>query len=511
MNEIWYNNKNAFSGISYLPFVTVNRESDGWWQAIDTFSLEGEIIGCGSDFSGMLIKQSNLINNFSQNFKNFQIKEDNNILFSADSVVVREIKFEESNYAYILPYKIDLEVFDPFSFSGQYYVTRPVDEFKIEEDGDGIVKIVHEISADGITNNNSAIYNAKNWVYSRTGLNNFVKPLFISMHSYSNPTLISMSETVDRLGGKYSVVENYLFDQKNIINGTIRYSNVINKTNDNFTTVDINGQIYGGLGKNLQYLRNQYNQLNLWNLAFDVYKKVTKNNDLNSFYLTSGVTEDIQRNTLSFNITFNNDNSPIINVNSTASYVLGSDIDSSEDVASLASEITCRVGNQEGRYAKALDYFNNNFNAIDEFNRNMQDFNNNDYRLTYFKLKEDSVTHNEAAGKITYKCSWNINKINENIPCYIKTINYTINKSYSLQQYEYKQPLCKDWNAYGTHMQPISIQIQGDATFEKNYYNETLNFIENMANGYKLFYTTAKSINKDLNNNRLSFSYNFTD
>jgi hypothetical protein len=80
-----------------------------------------------------------------------------------------------------------------------------------------------------------------------------------------------------------------------------------------------------------------------------------------------------------------------------------------------------------------------------------------------------------------------------------------------LQQYEYKQPLCKDWNAYGTHMQPISIQIQGDATFEKNYYNETLNFIENMANGYKLFYTTAKSINKDLNNNRLSFSYNFTD
>lgn len=511
MNEIWYNNKNAFSGICYTPFVSFSRESDGWWQSVDTFNLEGEIIGCGSDFSGLLQKQQDLINNFSENFKSFQIKESGQTIFSSDSVIVRDISFDESNYTYILPFVVNLEIFDPLSFSGKYYVTNPVDEFSIEEDDDRSVNITHTISADGVTNQYAAIYNAKNWVYSRTGLGNFIKPAFIKFHNYSQPTLLSLSESVNRLDGSHSVTENYIFDQANIATGLIRYNNTITKDINDFTTVTIEGRIEGGIGRNLQNLRDQYRNLDLWSLAFDVYSGCTNNGDLNSFYLTSGVTENIQSNTLNFNVAFNNDNSPLVVVRSDASYNIGYDIQSAQDSAELTSEISCRAGSQSERYNRVLNYFNNTFDPKSEFIKNVQEFNENDFNLSYFKLNAENVTYSESASKIIYKCSWNISKINTTIPCYIKSINYTVNKSYPLQQYEFKQPLCAEWSAFGTHVQPKSIQIQGDASFESGKYNDTIQFIENISNKYKLPLLTAKNINKDLDGRKVSFSYAYTE
>lgn len=511
MNEIWYNNKNAFSGICYTPFVSFSRESDGWWQSIDSFGLEGEIIGCGTDFSGLLLKQQNLINNFSQNFKNLQIKEDGEVIFSADSVIVRDISFDESNYAYILPFTVNLEIFDPLSFSGKYYVTNPVDEFAIVENNDRSVNITHNVSANGITNQYAGIYNAKNWVNSRTGLNNFIKPVFIKFHDYAAPTLVSISESSNRIDGSYSVSENYIFDQVNIATGLIRYNNNIEKDINNFTVVTIDGNIQGGIGSNIQNLRNQYSNLDLWSLAFDIYSGCTNNGDLNSFYINSGVTENIQANALSFNVSFNNDNSSLITVTSNASYGIGYDIQSAEDVAELTSEITCRAGTQSERYARVLDYFQNTFDPISEFYNNVKDLNENDFNLSYFKLISDNVTYSESASKIIYKCNWSINKINTKIPCYIKSINYTVSKSYPMQQYEFKQPLCNEWSAYGTHIQPQSIQIQGDASFEDGKYDDTLNFIGQISNKYKLSILTAKNINKDLSGKRISFSYAYTE
>lgn len=510
MNEIWYNNKNAFSGICYTPFVSFSRESDGWWQSIDSFNLEGEIIGCGTDFSGLLLKQQNLINNFSQNFKNFEIKENGQIIFNANSVIVKDISFDESNYTYTLPFTISLEIFDPLSYSGEYYVTNPVDQFSIEENEDRSVNIAHTVSADGITNQYAAIYNAKNWVYSKTGLGNFKKPTFIKIHNYSSPTLVSISESSNRLNGSYSVTENYIFDQANIATGLIRYNNAITKDINNFTTVTIDGRIEGGVGKNIQNLRNQYSNLDLWSLAFDIYSGCTSGGDLNSFYLTSGVTENIQSNTLNFNVAFNNDNSSLIVVTSSASYNIGYDIQAATDTAELTSEITCRAGTQSERYARVLEYFNDKFDPISEFNKNIESFNENDFNLSYFKLNGENVTYSESASKIIYKCSWNINKINITIPCYIKSINYTVSKSYALQKYEFKQPLCDQWSAYGTHIQPETIQIQGDASFEDGKYDQTIDFINKLSNKYKLSILTAKNINKDLDGKKISFSYSYT-
>jgi|694.fasta_scaffold31050_3 hypothetical protein len=511
MNEIWYNNKNAFSGICYTPFVSFNRESDGWWQSIDTFNLEGEIVGCGVGFSGMLLKQQQLVSNFAQNFKNFQIKEDNNIIYNADNVIIRDISFDESNYAYILPFTVNVEVFDPLSFSGKHFVTNPVDEFVVEENNNRSVNISHSVSANGVTNKNAAIYNARNWVYSRTGLNNFIKPAFINIHDNNLPTLVSISEFSDRLNGTYSIKEDYIFDQANIVTGIIRYSNTINKDLDNFTTVSINGSIEGGLGNNIQNVRNQYKTLDLWSLAFDVYSGCTNNGDLNSFYLTSGVNENLQSNTIEFNAVFNNDNSPIIAVKSTASFNLGYDIQADQDSAEMVSEITCRVGNQSERYTRVVDYFNTKFNPLNEFIKNIDEFNNNDYNLSYFKLAQENVTYSESASKIIYKCNWSINKINTVIPCYIKSLTYGITKSYSLQQYEFKQPLCSEWSAYGTHEQPQTIQIQGNASFESGKYIDTLNFIQQIVNEYKLSILTAKTINEDLDGRKVSFTYVYTE
>lgn len=70
--------------------------------------------------------------------------------------------------------------------------------------------------------------------------------------------------------------------------------------------------------------------------------------------------------------------------------------------------------------------------------------------------------------------------------------------------------MCDEWSAYGTHVQPETIQIQGDASFEDGKYDQTIDFINKLSNKYKLSILTAKNINKDLDGKKISFSYSYT-
>jgi hypothetical protein len=291
MNKIYYNSKDAFNNISYTPYVALQRESDGWWQSVNNISLEGEIVCCGSDFNQIIDKQNNLLRNFSENFKTLEIKENDSSIFLADYVMIEDIQFEESDYAYILPYKINLKYFDKNSFSGAFYVTDPEDSFKFESDNEKLINISHTVSAVGLNANKTAIENACSWVYGRTGIGN-TKPFFISMHNFAKPILTSVSEIIDRINAKCLVTEEYSFDQAHQGDGILRYTTNISSDPYQYTSVTINGYIDGGLNLTMGNLRNRYKNLDLWSLAFNNYQKTTGKSDLNNIvldiYFTSG-------------------------------------------------------------------------------------------------------------------------------------------------------------------------------------------------------------------------------
>lgn len=503
MNEIWYNNKNAFSGISYTPFVSFSQESDGWWGASKSFSIIGEIIGCGTDFSGIIERQKNLINNFSENFKSFEIKESGITLFKADYASIDSIDFDESNYTFILPFTINVSAHSSDFFSGQYFIKNPVNSFNFIENENGTVGITHTISADGINSQVPAIKNAINFVYANTGLKNMPMPIFIKMHQHSNPILNSISENLDRINGSCEIVENYTFDQLQSGNGLLRYDVNVAYDKFNFSTVTINGSIEAGLSGSMDLIRDRYKNLDLWSLAFDIYSGCTNSGDLNSIYITSGVDENLSNKTLSFSVSFNNDNSPLVYTNSTAVYNLSYSSDS-EDSASLNSTILCRAGTPTERLSRVNNFFKTSFNALQEFNKNINNLNNN-YNVLHFKQNSESLSENEQNSSLNYSTSWLINKQYASLPCFIKNITYTVTKNYGLQQYEFVQPLCKDWAAYGTHISKDTVSFDGQMEIEKGKSAQAKQYIESIANRYAIGFIKNKNFTDESSDGRISF------
>jgi hypothetical protein len=503
MNEIWYNNKNAFSGVSYTPFVSYSQDFDGWWGSNKSFSLIGEIVGCGTDYSGMVGKQNALINNFSQNFKKFEIRQSGSELFKSDYAIVRGINFDESNYAFILPYTVEIEAFDSDIFSGQFFVKEPEDSFEFVENNDGTLSLTHRVSAVGINSSLPAIRNATNFVYSRTGLKNIPSTAFIRINQQSFPILNSISETMDRMNGNCQWVENYTIDQLQTGNGLLRYSVDIGYDKFNFSTATINGTLNAGISGSMDLIRNRYKSLNLWDLTFDIYSGCTNSGDLNSIYVNSGVDEDLSNKQISFSVTFNNDNSPIIYTDSTATYNIGYGSDS-ENSASLNSNIRCRVGNPIERLAQVNNFFQNSFNPMQEFRKNITGL-NNDFNVTHFKQRSESLSENQIDGSLSYSISWDINPINASLPCYIKNISYTVTKTYGLQQYEFVQPLCSDWGAYGTHRSKTTVSFDGQMEVEIGNSAKAKAYIESISNGYAMGIIKSKTFTNETSDGRISF------
>lgn len=503
MNEIWYNNKNAFSGISYTPFVSFSQDFDGWWNSSKTFSLIGEIVGCGTDYSGVIAKQNALISNFSKNFKKFEIKENGSGLFVSDYAIVKNINFDESNYAFILPYTIDIEAYDANMFSGQYFVRDPENSFEFVENKNDTISITHTVSAVGINTNLPAIKNATNFVYANTGLGNMPKPNFIKMHQHASPILLSISETIDRMNGSCSWVENYTFDQSQTGQGLLKYNVNVSYDKFGFSTATINGTLDGGISGSMDLIRNRYKNLDLWSLAFDIYSGCTNSGDLNSIYISSGVDEDMSNKKISFSVSFNNDNSPLVYIDSNATYNLSYGSDGS-DSASLNSVIRCRAGTPIERMARTSGFFQTSFNPLQEFNKNISGL-ANDYNVAYFKQSSESLSENELEGSISYSTTWDINKQNSNLPCYIKNISYTVTKKYPLQQYEFAQPLCSDWSAYGTHFSKTNISFDGQMEIEKGTGSQAKQYIESLASKYRLGIIKNKTFTDESSNGRISF------
>lgn len=363
--KIFYNGQDVFSGIAPTPFASFSEEFTDFgtkWNQVTSLNLNGQLTGNIGLFGYTSLTQASntLLSRFENNYKTLEIKENNTGIFSGQVAVVNSINIEDSSWQGILPFTIDISIYDSGLFSDFYGIVDPTEDFNFSDQGGDIVSFNHSLSAKGIvTNDKNAIENAKHWVTSRTGDYNKITPILVRQNTGTSYILESSSETIDRFNGSYSWGASYIKSVNNESpeNALLNYSiNLDSGVGNNF----ISASIAGTLEKNntTGILRAEYNNLDLYKLCNQSAKSVF-NTDLSSRVLTESVQESLNVNNLSFSAEFNNDFEP--NVINDYTVDISQDVLKCITSVSLESNISAKYGDISGRWVQVQDFYENNF------------------------------------------------------------------------------------------------------------------------------------------------------
>lgn len=409
--NIFYNNKNAFSGISTVPFVSISNDFIDFgtkWNQVTNITLEGQLTGkfVGANSYNLLSDAAKKLHeNFNQNYKTLLITENGSGLYTGFNTIVNSINIEQSSWYGLLPYSIELTVYDSGLFKDYYGVIEPDETFSFEEQDGDILNFVHSISAKGIiAKNKNAIQNAKDWVLSKTGNFTGISPILVKNDRVINNRpfiLYSTQEVVDRFNGTYSWEGTYKksLNLENPNNSILNYTVDLNSgIDDGIVTVTINGNLEGN---NLSALRNDYNNLDLYNISSQICNKIFKE-PISNRPVAQSVEEVSEENRLSFSSTYNNDYSDQLINNYT--------VDINEDslkcirTVTLNSTISCKYGDIETKWQKVNDYYNTQFFPYtivsEEFFTEFGAFNLNPVPLT------ESISFDSFNAQITYNAQY---------------------------------------------------------------------------------------------------------
>lgn len=272
-----YNNQDLFSGISPIPLFSLEESPTFFqnrWCLTDKIIFEGQITGICGGFSGIKTKQQELVSRLSKSMQNLEISQDSEVVYSAPVAKIVNINFDESTWAGVLPYSIELECYISGLHSGFYGVNDPVNEFSFKQNEDGTVDFTHTCEAVGYTTEvGEPLQNAKNYVSSISGWNSQVFPLFVGAPT-TGILLKSIEEKVNRFAGSYSLVESYRYDPNNPIKGILRYAVSLDSGIEGIVSASIDGNIEGGKNTSLSDLRAIYSGTSFYDRANELYSGV---------------------------------------------------------------------------------------------------------------------------------------------------------------------------------------------------------------------------------------------
>lgn len=226
-----------------------------------------------------------------------------NQIYLKSGIIVKSISFDESNYAGVLNYTIEL---NSILVTGD--VIDPANEYSFTENENKTVSLTHNVSAKGINTSktpskSNAIDNAISFVRNYTGLVNIPTTKFISGSS-NKFYLQNFSESIDRLNATYSIQENYISNLLNLeTSGSLTYTLDINSgANSNVVEINIRGDYKGPKDGSITPLRNSLNVTGLITGLYSGY--------LNTIPIQYSVSENTGENLINFNYTFDNINLP---------------------------------------------------------------------------------------------------------------------------------------------------------------------------------------------------------
>lgn len=275
--------------------------------------FEQDVAGC--DYFGFLQqRRDELIQAFSQDFKELVVKQDSEIILQKDFCIINEISFPPQGYKKTLAYSINIECYDELTHNEFYGITNPSNSTTIEKSEEEVYSIQRSISAVGVntqdgnlngindTESSSSLQNAIDFVYNLSGEENVKKPL----DANDAPLVLqSQTEKIDRIKNSIELQESYILDKfgQSSDVGVIRY--VINKSQQfsNIIQVEISGEIKGGLNSNFNDLRDQLKQIDFYQEIIDSfgdqkYNKIPKSINFN---------ENEKTGIISFSMSYDND------------------------------------------------------------------------------------------------------------------------------------------------------------------------------------------------------------
>lgn len=278
------------NGIHNDDYDILTVKTTGVSQIVANYT--GSRAGTFSNLDGNLIK----INSASDVLLNHRVR-------------VNEINFDESKFYRIVPFSIGMDIHPSDRFSGDYGILDPVDEFVFEESEDGLVTLTHTVSARGFNTSsyqNNALANARTYVSTLTGWNNQILPHYIDSPDFVIHT--ELQESVNRMGGEYSIVEKYLYDPSlaSTTTGTILRFTANYERDDEAATVSINGSFQAGISGNISTIKSAFTGINWYTRANQYYTSVDSGNLVNRV-MGASITENPKEKSIEFSLTYTDD------------------------------------------------------------------------------------------------------------------------------------------------------------------------------------------------------------
>jgi hypothetical protein len=321
----------SFTFSAPTPYVSRDHENIDYggdrWGATTNITLNGQIylynnqnLSDNARFQALNAKKDAIINAFSSDFGTLTVDGT-----SFEGCILQSINFSDNGYGGIVDYTITLKAYELSSFKANNKVLEPVDKFSFTEGEDGFIALTHTISAKGFNTNNSAtdaFANAKTFVDKRKGLGKKPTTTLIG-NTGATPVLVSVSESVDRFSGTYSVTENYRYHSDPDFNGDFLTKYTISKAksvDNGITTVSIQGEIKSrkvnysyenssnvdpGDNATMELLMAEFERVS-WHEVCQQESGLPANS-LNDDPVTFSTNQDERARLLTFNIAFDND------------------------------------------------------------------------------------------------------------------------------------------------------------------------------------------------------------
>lgn len=311
---ITYNGENPFlfDGEQYSPYIGQDiqiNQLDQRLNSLETYVITGEVYNCDG-FDKLLEYQQQIIEKFGTDFRTLSIEESGEQIWKRDFCKIISINFPQNRYSSILPFSITLESYSKDFFKLNYHIINPSDSWSFQENKNKTLNTTRTISAKGLRDNKSAIENAKNFVLAQKEINK-ISATFICQEY--NLCLQSVSESINRFTGEYSLTENYISDINKKSDHILRYSVSQNKGENGIEEVSISGQIQGCKNSDFQNVRNFYKTLNIFSLAYKDYS-VDGDKYLNPNPVVESVSENEKDRIIDFSYSFDNLNESNINI-----------------------------------------------------------------------------------------------------------------------------------------------------------------------------------------------------
>jgi len=219
------------------------------WGNVQEIELQGFITGLTGTVTDI---QPSFATKFTGQFGTLEVLDGATTMYKWSNIIVEELNFPQnplflgSTPKSMTPYSVKMRAINVPSG-----VLDPVNEFAFNEGDDGIVNVVHKVSARGIKTQQGGLKNAIDFVTTFSGQNPFASPFNAVFCPSGSGVLVSYTENIDRAACTFGIQETYKYNtglsQPFVESWNVSVSDI---TDSEWLTLDVDWKLQGSPVKN---------------------------------------------------------------------------------------------------------------------------------------------------------------------------------------------------------------------------------------------------------------------